>query len=77
MFNKTLGRAGVALFLVGLISGCSWGGSKSSSSRTSVQCAVSKSSCMYEGQYEPGEDEYAEKEAARLNKQEQGRLRGQ
>jgi hypothetical protein len=32
---------------------------------------------MYEGQYEPGEDEYAKKEAARLNKQEQGRLRGQ
>jgi hypothetical protein len=65
------------LFFVALVAGCSWGSSKSTSSRTSVQCAVSKSSCMYEGQYEPGEEQYAEKEAAKLNQQETQRLRSQ
>ncbi|MFC4273819.1 hypothetical protein [Achromobacter aloeverae] len=75
-FNKALVRAGEALFLVGLVAGCSWGGSSSSSSRTSLQCAVSKSSCMYDGPYEPGEADYAESEAAKLNSQQQVRLRG-
>lgn len=32
------------------------------------QCTWNRDSCMYEGQYEPGEEEYAEKEARRLNK---------
>ncbi len=77
MFEKSLVRAAVALGLVGLIAGCSSGGSKSSASRTSLQCTISKSSCMYDGKYEPDEDKYAEEQAAKLNNQQRARLRSQ
>jgi hypothetical protein len=65
MSIQNLGRCGVALFLVALSSGCSLGG----------ECGWNRSSCMYEGSYEPGEEDYAEDEAKRLNKDSSDRLR--
>lgn len=34
-----------------------------------------RNSCMYDGKYEPGEEDYAEAEAKRLNKASTDRLR--
>lgn len=65
MSIQTLGRCGVVLFLVALTSGCSLGG----------ECRWYRSSCMYDGKYEPGEEDYAEVEAKRLNKASTDRLR--
>jgi hypothetical protein len=64
MSIHTFIRGGLALFFVALISGCA-----------SAQCKVSRSSCMYEGSYEPGEADYAEQEAAKLNKAQTSKLR--
>ncbi|AEC19110.1 hypothetical protein PT7_0570 [Pusillimonas sp. T7-7] len=60
MSIQMLCRFGLSLFLVAVVSGCTSGGS--------IQCKVSPSSCMHEGSYEPGEEEYAEEEAKDLNK---------
>ncbi|WP_159078903.1 hypothetical protein [Orrella marina] len=40
-------------------------------------CKVNPQSCIYRGQYEPGEREYAEREARRLNYQSMERLNQQ
>lgn len=65
MSIQTLGRCSIVLFLTALTSGCSIGS----------ECAWYRSSCMYEGQYEQGEEDYAESEAQRLNKNSTDRLR--
>lgn len=65
MSIQTLGRCGVVLFLAALSSGCSIGS----------ECAWYRSSCMYEGKYDSGEEDYAEDEAKRLNKESSDRLR--
>jgi len=65
MSIQTLSRCGVVLFLAALSSGCSIGN----------ECAWYRSSCIYEGQYESGEEDYAEDEAKRLNKESTDRLR--
>lgn len=39
------------------------------------ECRLNPESCMYDGQYEAGEREYAEREARRLNKASAERLR--
>ena len=75
MSIQTLARCGVALFLVGLMSGCSLLGGGSSSSRASSECRWNKSSCMYEGPYDEGEADYARDEAARLNRASSVRIR--
>lgn len=71
MSIQTLSRYGVALFLAALVSGCSLIGSSHSGRNNDLgrdnECKVSRSSCMYDGPYEPGERAYAEQEAARLN----------
>ncbi|MDH0094460.1 hypothetical protein N7373_23685 [Achromobacter mucicolens] len=66
MSIQTLGRCSVLLFLAALSSGCS---------SVVGECGLLRSSCMYEGQYESGEEGYAEDEAKRLNKQSTDRLR--
>mgnify|MGYP003585145778 FL=1 len=82
---QMLSRGGL-LLLVALLSGCSsssinpWSspaapGSGSDTSRDSLECRVSRSSCIYEGKYEAGERDYAEDEAKRLNRAEMERLR--
>lgn len=76
MSLESLSRCGAVLLLV-LVSGCSTadlGASEGGGDRRN-ECRWSRSSCMYEGAYEAGEQEYAEQEAARLNRAESRRLR--
>ncbi|CAM5189579.1 Lipoprotein OS=Castellaniella defragrans OX=75697 GN=HNR28_000812 PE=4 SV=1 [Castellaniella defragrans] len=77
MTIQTVGRAGAMLFLAALISGCSWGRHQPSSGQRAIsnECRT-QASCNYNGQYEPGERDYAEQEAKRLNQQQTQRLRG-
>lgn len=74
MSIQTLSRCGVALFLVTLVSGCSLMGGGAGSGRTD-ECKWNRSACMYNGAYEPGEKDYAEQEAKRLNQAQSERLR--
>lgn len=62
----------IALLMAALVAGCSVIGSGSD---RNDECRGKRSSCMYEGKYDPDEREYAEEEAARLNKAEARRLR--
>ncbi len=74
MSVQTLSRCGAALFLAALISGCSLlgfgdsGTEYASASPITDQCRWNRSSCIYEGKYEPNERDYAEEEAKRLNR---------
>lgn len=85
MLFSVFGRSAVVLGLVVALSACSWlGRSKSESAAPGVypaertaQCAENPRSCLYKGRYEPGERDYAEREAARLNRASLERLRQQ
>ncbi|WP_141218124.1 hypothetical protein [Bordetella genomosp. 11] len=82
-------RRTALLFLVALVSACSStktspdvpSGKAASSSPTVTtsqaadSCRSNRSKCIYKGQYEAGERDYAEKEAKRLNMAELERLR--
>lgn len=79
-------RCGIGLFLAALISGCSFmgfdepgpsrsGGNSGYSSGYSGVCLWNPGGCIYEGAYEPGERDYAEQEARRLNQAALQRLR--
>ncbi len=70
VFYRTLS----ILVLGVLLSGCS-GGREPSRARTS-DCAWYRIGCEYEGPYEEGERDYAEREAQRLNQRESSRLSG-
>jgi len=67
-----------------VLSGCSWRSSgtdhpahsAATAPRPSSACQWNPASCMYKGSYEPGEDVYAEQEAARLNRAQAARLSG-
>src|SRR3546814_5179414 len=76
MSIRTLSRCGAALFFAALVSGCSvldFGSDSgpragtASSSDGDGACRWNRSNCMHEGRYEPGERDYAEQEAKRLN----------
>lgn len=69
MSIQMLSRCGLGLALVAIVSGCSMGGSRSS------ECSWYRSSCIYKGSYEPGEEGYAEQEAKRLNRDAAAKLR--
>ncbi|MGB6242464.1 MAG: hypothetical protein WBF69_08270 [Castellaniella sp.] len=79
---RTLSRLGAVVALAMLASGCASDSTTSSlgdSISTALSkplCAVSPSSCLYKGSYEPGEAAYAEQEARRLNQAQLIRLRG-
>jgi len=78
MSIRTLSRCGLALALAAVVSACSTGTGASGSaaaSKPDAVCKWNRSKCMYEGPYEPGEKDYAEEEAARLNRAEAARLR--
>ena len=62
MTIQILSRCGAAAALMVLASACSFPGGGG-------ECRWNRSSCMYEGSYEPGEREYAEEEARRLNRE--------
>ncbi|AZY53598.1 hypothetical protein [Bordetella avium] len=47
----------------------------SGASNASVECRINRNACLYNGAYEPGERDYAEQEAKRLNAAELNRLR--
>ena len=72
MSIQMLIRCGAALSLIAMGSGCSMVGLGDS---RSSECQWYRSSCMHEGSYEAGEEDYAEEEAKRLNKQSSDRLR--
>jgi hypothetical protein len=69
--------AAILCALAALVSGCSSHRSSSLSSgapfAVDPRCRVG-SSCLYNGSYEPGERDYAEQEAKRLNEAEYARL---
>ena len=66
-------RLSLILCLAVLVSGCSGGGRSGSS--MAGECAWYRGGCSYEGPYEAGEKDYAEAEAARLNRAQSSRLR--
>ncbi|HEX7385823.1 MAG TPA: hypothetical protein VF285_00925 [Castellaniella sp.] len=66
-------RYGVVLFVVALMAGCASHPRRSGQSAIGNQCPT-QASCNYNGQYEPGERDYAEQEARRLNQQQTQRL---
>jgi len=72
MSTQTFCRCGVALLLAAIASGCSLMGK---SSERSSDCTWNRSSCLYEGKYEAGEEGYAEQEAKRLNQAQSAKLR--
>ncbi|HTK03018.1 MAG TPA: hypothetical protein VL522_25575 [Bordetella sp.] len=51
------------------------GSAKTGSAPTADNCASNRKKCLYKGSYDPGEREYAEEEAKRLNLAEYERLR--
>ncbi len=69
----TLYRGGLMLCLAALVSGCSVMGSDEP--QRDSDCSWYRSSCSYEGAYEPGEKDYAEQEAKRLNKAQSVKMR--
>jgi hypothetical protein len=79
MTTQRFALATMLIALAAVLSGCS-GMRHSSSSSSGAPFAVNPScgrgsACMYNGHYDPGEREYAEKEAQRLNQAEYERLR--
>lgn len=88
MSVQTLSRYAAALWLAGLLAGCTSGrqptapgaststGAAAAAERVvSDDCKWLRSRCIYEGSYDAGERNYAEQEAKRLNTAELDRLR--
>lgn len=79
---QKLKRITFTSIIVLTVSGCSllnFGGSHSrlppQANSPNNPCAFNKSSCMYDGNYEAGERQYAEDEARRLNQAQLERLK--
>lgn len=70
MSFRVLSRCGVSLLFLAFLAGCSTGVER-------MKCKLSPSSCMYEGSYEEGEEEFAEQEAKDLNKAQSRKVRRQ
>lgn len=77
MSYQLIKRCSVVAGFAILISGCSVFSSSDAPQvgERSEQCRRNPGSCMYNGKYEPGERAYAEREAARLNRESLERLR--
>lgn len=69
---RTLSLCGV-VFFIGLVAGCSVISPETAARND--ECKWNRRACIYEGSYEPGERDYAEHEAARLNQAAIDRLR--
>ena len=67
MTIRRLVQLGLSLLFLAVVAGCSSGGS--------LKCRINPSSCMHEGSYEQGEEEYAEEEAKDLNREAAGNVR--
>ena len=79
---QNLKRIAIASIITLSVSGCSIFNFGSDSAKlppptksASNPCAFNKSSCMYNGNYEAGERQYAENEARRLNQAQLERLK--
>lgn len=78
---QILARSSLALLLAVLVSGCSSGRAREPERRVDYrvdrvdECKWNRSRCIYEGAYEPHERDYAEQEAARLNRAQAQRMR--
>lgn len=81
MSMQLLGRSAVVILVGALASGCSSDGAPTSSSAGRAltvyddTCKGNRRACIYEGSYEPGERDYAEEEAKRLNRAQAARIR--
>ena len=79
MSIRMLSRCGAVLLFATVATGCSTGGGTpqagARATMPDIVCLWNRSKCMYEGPYEPGEEAYAEREAARLNRAEAAKLR--
>lgn len=73
MFMRLFYQAASIGMCAALLSGC-FSASPVASSRVS-KCGW-WGNCAYEGSYEPGEEAFAEREAARLNRAQSVRMRG-
>ena len=78
MSSQVLRRSGLVLFIAALLSAC---GSSSplakfeSTAQNRVdECTGNRARCKYEGKYDADERDYAEREAARLNRAQSLRL---
>lgn len=74
MSIRVLCRHGAVLLLAAIVAGCSSKrpaalaeGGDARVVGASLECQVNRSNCIYKGRYEPGERQYAEDEARRLN----------
>ncbi|HEY0295916.1 MAG TPA: hypothetical protein VGC69_11345 [Bordetella sp.] len=63
---KRFASLGAIVVLASLGSGCS---------SVVGECGWLRSSCMYDGHYEPGEKDYAEQKAQQLNKEEAQKIK--
>lgn len=82
MKKTQLGRVAFMSICLAMMSGCTIvdalnfsAGNKYKRQQRTTQCAISPSSCDYNGRYEPGEEKYAEVEARRMNLAEAERIR--
>jgi len=73
MSIRILSRCGIAIFVGAIAAGCSMMGTETPA--RGDECRWNRSACLYEGAYEPGERDYAEHEAARLNQAAVEKLR--
>ncbi|OZI74031.1 hypothetical protein [Bordetella genomosp. 12] len=74
---RALGRYGL-IMVCAVLAGCSSLARPEPAltpAQASSECRWNRSKCLYDGQYEPGERDYAEQEARRLNLAEAARLR--
>lgn len=74
MSIQRFSRIGAPLLFIILISGCASGSGSRGTVNREGQCGWSPGNCMYDGAYEPGERDYAEQEARRLNQAQLQRL---
>lgn len=71
---RLISRTGAILVLAATITACSSPTPSVTQSSRSNECYGNRSGCMYEGRYDVDEKEYAEREAARLNRQQSLRM---
>jgi hypothetical protein len=65
MWIQKIGRYSLLLGIAVALTGCVGSRTKS---KLFNECTFNRQACMYDGSYEPGEEQYAEEEARRLNK---------
>jgi len=81
MSIQLLSRCAVVLLVGTVAVGCSSSSAPTSSSASRAltvyddTCKGNRRACIYEGSYEPGERDYAEEEAKRLNRAQAARIR--